>query len=58
MNDKSAFNDWNSSYYYKIHTKNAPGAKDCIKCGKCEEICPQHLPVRELLEQVAKEFEK
>lgn len=29
----------------------------CIKCGKCEKICPQHLPIRKLLEQVAKEFE-
>ena len=58
MNDRTAFNDWNSSYYYKIHTKNASKASDCIKCGKCEQICPQHLPVRELLSQVAKEFEK
>lgn len=58
MNDKVAFNNWNSSYYYKIHTKNAPKASDCIKCGACEEICPQHLPIRELLDEVAREFEK
>ena len=28
------------------------------KCGRCEKVCPQHLPIRRLLEDVAKEFEK
>ena len=28
------------------------------QCGKCEKVCPQHLPIRKLLEDVAKEFEK
>lgn len=28
----------------------------CIKCGACEEICPQSLPIRELLEQIAKRY--
>ncbi|MCF0111010.1 MAG: 4Fe-4S binding protein, partial [Erysipelotrichaceae bacterium] len=31
---------------------------DCIRCGKCENICPQHLSIRELLRKVADEFEK
>ena len=33
-------------------------ASDCVKCGKCESVCPQHLPIRQLLENVANEFEK
>ena len=31
---------------------------DCVKCGRCEKVCPQHLPIRRLLEDVAKKFEK
>jgi len=29
----------------------------CIKCGKCEQHCPQHLNIREELENVTKRFE-
>jgi hypothetical protein len=29
---------------------------ECLKCGKCEGHCPQHLKIRELLEQVAERF--
>lgn len=30
---------------------------ECIKCGKCEKQCPQHLDIRGLLVQVAEAFE-
>lgn len=42
---------------YAEFTKEGGKAKDCIKCGKCEYICPQHLEIRNLLEKVASEFE-
>jgi len=59
MNAKKIFNNWNTAYYYNnIHTKNGGRASECIKCGKCEGICPQHLSIRELLEKVAAEFEQ
>lgn len=28
-------------------------ANNCIHCGQCEQVCPQHLPVRKLLEEAA-----
>lgn len=31
---------------------------ECAKCGACEEQCPQHLEIRDLLEKVADVFEK
>ncbi len=58
MNSKKLYKDWNADYYYGIHTGPGRRASDCLKCGKCEKACPQHLPIRQLLEEVAKEFEK
>ncbi len=58
-NEKTTFHNWNQDYYYhNILTRNHGKASDCIKCGKCEKICPQHLPIRMLLQDVAKEFEQ
>jgi uncharacterized protein len=58
MNTKQLYHDWNADYYYNVvHTAPGRKASDCIKCGKCERSCPQHLPIRKLLEDVAKEFE-
>ena len=59
MNTKQIHHDWNADYYYDdVYTGPGRKASDCLKCGKCEKVCPQHLPIRQLLEDVAKEFEK
>lgn len=59
MNAKKVFHDWNADYYYNmVHTVNNGKASACIKCGKCEKVCPQHLQIRNLLEEVVGEFEK
>ena len=31
-------------------------ASECIKCGKCEEACPQHIAIRDELVKVAEAF--
>lgn len=59
LNAKKVFHNWNTDYYYNnVHTVNNGKASDCVKCGKCEQICPQHLPIRALLENVREEFER
>lgn len=59
LNAKKCFNNWNTDYYYaNIQTGEGTRAKDCLKCGKCEAICPQHLEIRKLLEQVSAEFDR
>lgn len=34
--------------------KNPCLASQCIKCGKCEQHCPQHIPIREKLDEADK----
>lgn len=46
-----------SEYYFNM-TQTRKKASECIKCGKCENICPQHLPIRQYLEDVAGHFEE
>ena len=39
--------------YYGNLTQTHGKASECLKCGKCENRCPQHLPIRKYLEDVA-----
>ena len=59
LNSKQHFNNWMAKRYYDtVAIVDHGRASDCIKCGQCESVCPQKLPIRDLLEQVSKEFDE
>ncbi|HVP27293.1 MAG TPA: aldo/keto reductase [Candidatus Bathyarchaeia archaeon] len=43
--------------YAKQITSESSG-KRCTKCGKCEELCPQHLPIKETMSRSVSIFEQ
>ena len=48
-------NPWETYEFIIEHGSGKPS--DCIECGMCEAVCPQHLEIRELLKKVAEKFE-
>jgi len=57
LNAKKIFQNRSAIYYYQQYAEEGKRAKDCLQCGACEGICPQHLPIRELLKTVSQEFD-
>ena len=47
--EKKRYNEWVTVFGQK--------ASACVACHKCEEICPQHLKISDLLKKVAETFE-
>lgn len=41
--------------YAKLVEEKHDGSM-CVKCGKCEKVCPQKFPIRKLLEEIDAEF--
>ncbi|MCQ2414207.1 MAG: aldo/keto reductase [Clostridia bacterium] len=59
VNEKQAdfFSDKGKIAYEIVMADGSGKASDCVKCGACEEICPQHLKIRRLLGKVRSYFE-
>jgi predicted aldo/keto reductase-like oxidoreductase len=53
-------NDRNDEVKTKYWNHIAPQsqAKRCVKCGRCEELCPQKLPVKEIMTRAKMTFEQ
>jgi len=70
INIPSCLSAYNTSYaqgyiagllsYFRssgVLSKNPGYARGCNGCGKCEKLCPQHIPIRKSLKKTAGRFE-
>lgn len=58
------YNDYSRMYAasecldgYADLTRRGGRASDCISCGRCERMCPQHLDIRRWIKRVADAFD-
>lgn len=57
-NARRQFRYGSADMWFKKAEEEGGLPSDCIHCLQCENICPQSLPITELLEQAAVSFEK
>lgn len=57
FNNAHIFEDvFTNRLFYSIHMEESRKAASCTECGRCEEHCPQHVPIRAMLKETAKLF--
>ncbi len=55
LNDGAMFDTWELQRKHYRHLKETGAAPDhCIKCGACEQKCPQRIAIREWLQEADK----
>lgn len=45
--------DWRAKNFYSGLVSRSGKAGDCVGCGQCEGVCPQHLPIIKLLKEAS-----
>lgn len=51
-------NDERPHMFYKNLVAESGQAISCMACGQCERVCPQHLPVMELIREAAQKLDQ
>jgi uncharacterized protein len=59
LNNLAVFGDEGGANFFYFHIlKPEQRAPHCDECGQCEHVCPQHIPIRVKLKEVAAAFEQ
>lgn len=57
MNYLTLYNNLGAAQYQErwlVGSHGRKSASECVKCGKCEQVCPQHISIREELVKASK----
>ncbi len=46
------------AFYNGLVNSGKGRASDCVACGQCESVCPQHLPIISLLKEASEKLDK
>ncbi len=58
VNNMRQYHDtFRAGNFYRHLTETSGKASECIGCGQCEGVCPQHLPIISLLREASSMFE-
>jgi predicted aldo/keto reductase-like oxidoreductase len=58
MNTRSFYKRFPPERFFSGTARAVESARNCVECGECEEKCPYHLPIREMLVENLQFFER
>jgi len=59
LNNLAIYHDRGTAEFFYFHMlKDQQRASNCEECGQCEELCPQQIPIKAMLKEVARELER